>query len=168
MGILSFYHLCNFQMVYLDCDKFEIKLQIFKDLYHGPASKLFKPTDLDKIYTEQGVAQVIKKTHFNKNMLAYEQKKDLYISKAFVGGRVETIKIQSSNHTKLDFNLFYLNMMGQKLPYGEAFFKKKPNNLNEIGFYNVRVDQTKLDVPLLPLKINGRVEYSKKIFDGIF
>jgi hypothetical protein len=155
-------------MVYLDCDKFEIKLQIFKDMYHGPVSKLFKPTDLDKIYTEQGVAQVIKKTYFNKNMLAYEQKKDLYISKAFVGGRVETIKIQSLNHTKLDFNLFYLNIMRQKLPYGGAFFMEKPNNLNEVGFYNVRVDQTKLDVPLLPLKTNGRVEYSKKIFDGIF
>jgi hypothetical protein len=109
-------------MVYLDCDKFEIKLQIFKDLHHGPVSKLFKPTDLDTIYTEQGVAQVIKKTYFKKNMLTYEQKKDLYISKAFVGGRVETMKMQNLNHTKLDFNLFYLNVMRQKLPYGEAFF----------------------------------------------
>lgn len=58
--------------------------------------------------------------------------------------------------------------MRQKLPYGEAFFVERPNNLNRVGFYNVRVDQTKLDIPFLPFKLNGRVEYVKKIYDGIF
>lgn len=81
LGILSFYHLRDFQMVYLDCNLFEIKLQIFKTLKYKALPIHPKTINLDKIYTEQGVAELIKRNYFNKNMLQLVQKKICILQK---------------------------------------------------------------------------------------
>jgi hypothetical protein len=166
-GVEATYKVYNWEVVYVECCIFELRLEFFKELTQATNPFLHK-IKINSVYTLQGVCALLKGGVFQKNMVLLPEKNELYLTKAFVGGRVEVFEVNPRPALTIDFNLFYYGLMLQKLPYGKTKIIQKPTNFKIPGFYRVEVDQSNIWPPFLPLKDNGQIKYVCGKFIGIF
>lgn len=167
LGIKTTHKVYEWQICFVECHIFELRLQLFKEVVETTDPHL-KKIKLGSVCTIQGVCELIKRDFFKKNMVGLAWPRELYVLKSFVGGRVETFTAHADYEVVVDFNMFYLNLMLQKLPFGSGYFIKNPTNYLKPGFYQAEVDQSSVQPPFLPCKQDNKITYPNKKFSGIF
>ena len=90
------------------------------------------------------------------------------LKKFFWGGRNELFSPGlHKNVTMLDYKNMYNNLLLGYFPVGEPTIIECPPNMQEPGFYYIKVESN-LERPLLPQRKSSRVVFENGIFEGLF